>query len=251
MAQQTQNASPPSENRNLVFLVSDMECPDCAARVETALRKLDGVLDVTTSVMAQRVTVHCAPEHPEATQIQSAIHRAGYTVGTGEKESFWRSPEKVLTLVSGLFFFTGLALFWTQPRAETLPLWQALPDLAGVFFLLAALLGGLNFFPAGINALRSLSLDMDFLMTLAIFGAAIIGEYLEAAAIAFLFSTAERLETYAVNRARHSLKTLMDLAPDTARVRRNGMETTVPVEEIALSECVLVRPGEKIPVDGQ
>ena len=104
--------------------------------------------------------------------------------------------------------------------------------------------------PDGLRAARELSLDMNFLMTVAILGAVAIGEYLEAAAIAFLFSTAELLESYAVDRARASMESLMDLAPKTAVVLRDGVEETVRASEVAVGDVVVVRPGERIPVDG-
>ncbi len=233
-----------------VYAIPDMECAGCAAKVERAIRGLDGVLEVSTSVMAQRVTVHYIQGVVDTRQMSSAIRDAGYTVGEGTpgKPSFRKDREKVLTLLSGLFFALGLAARWGWPEVA---LWQGHIGLSGLLFLISALLGGFNFFPAGIRALRTFSLDMDFLMTAAIFGAAVIGEYLEAAAIAFLFSTAELLEGYAIDRARHSLRTLMELAPDTATVRRNGREVTVPIEGVQPDERVVVRPGEKIPVDGE
>ncbi len=234
-----------------VYAIPDMECAGCADRVERAIQSLDGILEVSTSVMAQRVTVHYTHGVADADQISSAIQDAGYTVGQAagdpDSPSFWNDREKVLTLLSGIFFFAGLAAHGFQPP----PLWKGYIGLSGGLFLISALLGGFNFFPSGIRALKTLSLDMNFLMTAAIFGAAIIGEYLEAAAIAFLFSTAELLEDYAINRARHSLRALMELAPDTATVRRSGREVVIPVEEVEPDERVIVRPGEKIPVDGE
>jgi len=93
-------------------------------------------------------------------------------------------------------------------------------------------------------------LDMNFLMTVAILGAAVIGEALEAAAIAFLFSLAELLEAFSVERARASVEALMELAPETARLLRDGEEVVVPVEALAPGDFVAVRPGERIPADG-
>ncbi|MDA0711526.1 MAG: heavy metal translocating P-type ATPase, partial [bacterium] len=164
---------------------------------------------------------------------------------------FWRSREKVVTLSSGLFFFAGLLASWFFPEEDHAPLWTGHVGWNDALFLVAAVIGGSNFFGAGLRALRSFALDMDFLMTAAIVGAAAIGEHMEAAAIAFLFSSAEMLEDYAVDRARNALKALMKLAPDTATVRRNGQEVTVPVEEVERGECLIVRPGEKIPIDGK
>ena len=105
-----------------------------------------------------------------------------------EKAPFWRSREKVLIALSGCFFFIGLGFRLFLPEKVHGPLWQGHLGEADALFIIAALVGGFNFFPQGLRALRRLSLDMDFLMTAAICGAVIIGEYAEAAAIAFLFS---------------------------------------------------------------
>ena len=237
-------------------LVPDMECADCAARVEQSLRSLPGVLSVTTAVMSQKVTVEYESDVTDEGRIALAIGQAGYTVeatggGHEEEPSFWKDREKALTALAGVFFFAGLSVKLIWPEAYHVPFWQGHIGAAGVLLLMAAFLGGLNFFPAGFAALRALSLDMNFLMTAAILGAVGIGEYSEAAAIAFLFSVAELLEDYAIDRARNSLKTLMALAPDRATVRRDGEELVVPAGEVKRGEVVIVRPGEKIPVDGE
>lgn len=124
-------------------------------------------------------------------------------------------------------------------------------DPAGLLFLAAALTGGWNFFPKGLRAIRTRKLDMNFLMTIAITGAVMIGEPLEAAAIAFLFSLAELLEHSAVVRARNSIDQLLRLAPETASVvDDDGHERTVPTSELRSGQVVRVRPGEKVPIDG-
>jgi len=121
-----------------------------------------------------------------------------------------------------------------------------------MLFLAAALVGGWNFFPKGLRALRTLKLDMNFLMTVAIIGAVLIGEPLEAAAIAFLFAFAELLEHSAVVRARNSIDQLLRLAPETASlVGPTGEERTVQASELRSGQRVRVRPGEKVPIDGR
>ena len=252
------------------FAVPDMECAGCAASIERAVQGLDGVTTISTSVMAQKVTVHYDPQTVDEAGIAAAIRKAGYdpqkvdgaeTAATlrkaghaaehGDAETFWKNREKVLTALAGLFFFAGLAFELFRPEQDHTYFWQGHLGFADLLLLIAAALGGFNFFPRGIRALWTLSLDMDFLMTAAIAGAVAIGEYTEAAAIAFLFSSAELLEDYATDRARDSLRTLMALAPDTATVRRDGRETTISVEEVKRGEWIVVRPGEKIPVDGE
>ena len=238
-------------------VVPDMECADCAAKVERSIKALSGIADLTVNIMSRKVKVEYDPNTTGEDTIVAAIRDAGYKVQNGVEESeeenqpWWKDHEKVLTVISGVFFFAGLGAKLFFSETDHAVLWQGHLGGHDILFLIAAALGGLNFFPAGIRALRTLSLDMNFLMTAAIIGAAIIGEYTEAAAIAFLFSLAELLEDYAIDRARNSLKALMKLAPETAAVKRGGQESVVPVGEVNLGEIVVVRPGEKIPLDGE
>ena len=115
----------------------------------------------------------------------------------------------------------------------------------------SALVGGANFFPAGVRAARSLRLDMNFLMSAALLAALLIGEAFEAATLAFLFSLAELLERYAVDRGRRSIARLLDLAPETAdRLRADGEVETVSASQLQVKDVVRIRPGDRIPVDG-
>ncbi|MCZ6634818.1 MAG: cation-translocating P-type ATPase [bacterium] len=238
----------------MTFTVPDMECPGCVANIERALADLSGVSDVQVSLVAQKVSLTYRPETISLERIFQTVQEAGYIVSesptkTPAPKSFWAHNR--LTILSGFFFFLGL--LFRAIAISSFPL-AGLPTLfspATACLILAALLGGFNFIPAGLRSLRTLALDMNFLMTAAVCGALVVGEYVEAATIAFLFSLAERLEDYAIDRARNTLKTLMDLAPELATVKRAGQERTVPVEEVAPGELVIVRPGDKIPVDGK
>ncbi|HMU61204.1 MAG TPA: cation-translocating P-type ATPase [Gemmatimonadales bacterium] len=138
-------------------------------------------------------------------------------------------------------------------RAPDAPGWLAIRlDVAGLLLTGAALIGGVNFFGAGLRAIRTLRLDMNFLMSVAIVAAVLIGEPFEAASLAFLFSTAELLERYAVDRGRRSITLLLELAPEQADrlTGADGVET-VSVDQLAVGDVVRVRPGDKIPADGR
>ncbi len=125
-------------------------------------------------------------------------------------------------------------------------------DVPGVILLAAAIIGGWNFFPKAFTGLLRGRLDMNFLMTIAIVGALAIGEPIEAAAIAALFSFAELLEASAVTRARRSIEKLVRLSPPTAHVvRDNGEEIELPTADLRIGHRVRVRPGEAIPIDGR
>ncbi len=169
------------------------------------------------------------------------------------RPSPWRTDEAWRTYVSGGLWVVGIVTAIALGGMEKEAGWlQIRTDAAGLIFLAAALIGGWNFFPKGVRAARTLRLDMNFLMTVAIVGAVIIGEPLEAAAIAFLFSLAELLEHSAVVRARNSIDQLLRLAPERATVLgADGTERTVPASELRKGQVLRVRPGEKIPIDGR
>ena len=238
------------------FRVRDMDCSHCVTRIEDGLRKVDGVMGVGANLVGRTVTVEIDAGQLETDEVRRAIGRLGHLAepDTGARReratATWATPDARITYASAALFAVGLALqlAGVGPLLFTLPLNEV--RVPSLLFVASALVGGWRFMPDGLRAARELSLDMNFLMTVAILGAVAIGEYLEAAAIAFLFSTAELLESYAVDRARASMESLMDLAPKTAVVLRDGVEETVRASEVAVGDVVVVRPGERIPVDG-
>ncbi|MBN1854932.1 MAG: cadmium-translocating P-type ATPase [Pirellulales bacterium] len=120
-------------------------------------------------------------------------------------------------------------------------------------FLGASILCGLRLvFPKAVRAARRFQPDMNLLMTIAILGAIIIGEYFEAASVAFLFALAEALESWSVRRAHRAIKGLLDLSPPTARVSQaGGVEEMRPIGEVPIQSRIIVKPGERIPLDGK
>ena len=239
------------------FRVRDMDCSHCVTRIEDGLRKVDGVMGVGASLVGRTVTVEVDPGRLAADEVRRAIGRLGHLAepDTGARReratATWATRDARITYASAALFAVGLALQLAGAGTLlfTLPLNEV--RIPSLLFVASALVAGWRFMPDGVRAARALSLDMNFLMTVAILGAIAIGEYLEAAAIAFLFSIAELLESYAVDRARASMESLMDLAPKTAVVLRGGVEETVRASEVAVGDVVVVRPGERIPVDGR
>ncbi|MEZ3172456.1 cation-translocating P-type ATPase, partial [Halorubrum sp. RMP-47] len=177
---------------------------------------------------------------------------------TEERESIWVSPRALKTWISGGFVALGLLLefFLTGQNVQIASLLGTELFVADGLFLVAVAFGGQEILRNGYYSSRNLNLDIDFLMSVAILGALIaslaFGEalYFEAATLAFLFSIAELLERYSMDRARNSLRELMDLSPDEATVKRDSSTETVPVDEVAVGDVVVVKPGEKIPLDG-
>ena len=255
-----------ADEQTVTFSVPEMDCASCAGKVENALGSVEGIVDYETRPTSGTVVVTYDDSTVATETIVGAIEGAGYEVTGGdhedgaqsERESIWTSNRAIKTWVSGVFVALGLALEFVLTGQNAL-----VGELAGieffmadVAFLLAVAIGGQEIVRNGYYSARNLNLDIDFLMSIAILGALLasvgFGEplYLEAATLAFLFSVAELLETYSMDRARESLRELMDLSPNEATVKRDGETETVPVEQVAVGDVVVVKPGEKIPMDG-
>ncbi len=117
-------------------------------------------------------------------------------------------------------------------------------------YLVAMVLGGWGNFKKAARALPRFNFNMSVLMSIAVVGALAIGQYEEGASVAFLYAISEMLEAWTMDKARRSIRQLMDIAPNTARIRRNGSEVEVPVEQIAVGDVMIIRPGEKLAMDG-
>jgi Cd2+/Zn2+-exporting ATPase len=171
---------------------------------------------------------------------------------TTRRQSPWLTPFAKRTYAAGVLWAAGLLAGYLSPT-ESHPGWLAIRlDAAGILYTLASAVGGLNFFGSGLRAVRTLKLDMNFLMSAAIVAAILIGEPFEAATLAFLFSFAELLERYAVDRGRRSIARLVELAPEKAdRITGGGTIEEVEVHALKVGDKIRVRPGDKIPADGK
>lgn len=220
--------------------VSGVDCAGCASAIERAVGGLDGVIEVSVDVMRGTVRVAREGGLPEG-DVRRAIKRAGYAVVMPEAaESPRPVGRQVAAIASGSFLATGLLLSWTGSLLPPVP-----------FFAAAVVTGGWYVAPRGWHALRAGALDINFLMTLAAIGAALIGEWAEAGSAMFLFAVAQLLEGFAMGRARGAISALMRLAPREAVVRRPEGDITVPVDQIAVDDVMVVRPGERIALDGE
>ncbi|RLN01363.1 cation-translocating P-type ATPase [Haloarcula sp. Atlit-7R] len=251
--------------------VPEMDCASCAGKVENALGAVDGIRAVETRPTTGTAVVTYDRTAVTERDLVTAIESAGYEVtetagedetatgGPDESESLWTSPRALKTWVSGVFVAFGLLFEFLLRGANAqvgavlgLPL-----HVADILFIVAVATGGQEILRGGYYSLRNRNLDIDLLMSIAILGALTaslaFGKalYFEAATLAFLFSVAELLERYSMDRARSSLEELMDLSPDEATVLQDGEETTVPVDEVQVGDVVVIRPGEKIPMDGE
>ncbi len=245
------------------FAVPEMDCPSCAGKVESALERTDGVgeIDLRPTTGTARVTYD--PARVSERDLADAIEGAGYGVtGTATDESgaapvdvadpseVWTSPRAITTWIGAGFLVVGLAVEFLVPTMVLGGSFGYDLTVADLLLLGGIVASGAPVVRGGYYSARNLSLDIDLLMGVAIVAATGIGYFVEAATLAVLFSFAELLEDYAMDRTRDSLRELMELSPDEATVLRDGGEETVPIEGIGVGETVVVRPGEKVPMDG-
>lgn len=242
------NGKPAPDNGAMiqtVYRISGLDCGDCAAKLEKRIATLPGVSSVILNFAAGKMTVKHATVDAV---ILEAVQQAGYDASVDSLVSrhkkaqpiWWRNARTLATLVSGIVLVCALILSWLE-FPET---------LVNILYALTAVTGGFYAARSGWYGLRTWSLDMNVLMTAAIIGAAVLGEWSEGATVAFLFSFGNSLQAYTMDRTRRSIETLMELAPPEALVRRDNQERVMPVEEIAVGDIIIVKPGERIAMDG-
>ena len=243
--------------------VPEMDCPSCATKVETSLGRVEGVAESRLQPTTGSATVTYDPARATERDVVAAVERAGYAVadrnGDDDRGHEIAAPSAVLTSPRAVTTWIGAAALTAGLLVEFL-LAGLNPEVASVLgypltlsdalFLAAVAVSGAPVVRGGYYSARNRSLDIDLLMGTAILAATAIGFFVEAATLAVLFSVAELLEQYAMDRARDSLRELMELSPEEATVRRDGAEVTVSADAVEVGETVLVRPGEKIPLDG-
>lgn len=144
----------------------------------------------------------------------------------------------VINAITALTAFIGVGLAWH-------------PSLIFGLYFVSYTTGGWFGLMASIKALKEKTLNVDLLMILAALGAAAIGQPAEGAMLLFLFSLSNTLQTYAMDRSRKAIEKLLDLRPAQATVRRGSRLVTLPIEQLTLGDIVLVRPGERFPIDGE
>lgn len=233
-------------NSQTTLRVAGMDCPDEIAAIERALKPLAGVGEVKVNLMAGTATIaHESSVTPA--QLIKAIGTAGLKAsadadGEEDEHAHGASRARLISVtVSGVFTGVSLLLQWQN-------LFAPYGKVAAA--VIAMLASGWLILPKAIRAVRQLSLDMNVLMSVAVIGAAAIGQWTEAAAVVFLFALSELLEGFSVGRARRAIQSLLELTPDTALVKRGGQIQEVRVEEVKIDETLVIKSGARVPLDG-
>lgn len=235
-------------NATTVLRIIGMDCSEEVALIEKALRPMDGVREVRANVVTAKVTVAHDERVTESALIE-AIGGAGLKAEPADaRES---SSEEVNAAQRARWISVGLSAALTA--LGLLTQWTGLgPEwLRVALFVGAIIAGGWFIFPKAVAAVRRFAPDMNLLMTVAVIGAAIIGEWAEAAAVVFLFALSEMLEAFSVQRARRAIESLLDLTPATALVKRGETFEELAVEQIEIGEIIAIKSGARVPLDGE
>ncbi|OQW58966.1 MAG: ATPase P [Proteobacteria bacterium HN_bin10] len=242
---------------------------DCGDEVATLKRELTGVVDeerLSFDLINGRMSVVGAPDAQLVTRIERAVARAGMSaerwtagvVGDGAAaDARRRKLQSRLTAASGVLTAIGLAIHavvagdLVSALSET-PGVTAPPLPAIIAYTGAIVCGARYVAPKALLAARRLRPDMNLLMIVAVAGAVVIGQWFEAATVSFLFALALALESWSLGRARRAVAALMELAPDIATVKdASGAEREISAGAVSVGAHIVVRPGERVPLDGR
>lgn len=244
---------------------------DCAEEIAVLKREIGPVVGgedrLSFDLLRGKMTVEALSDQTTPEKVIAAVGRTGMKAALWQEDraaqpsvGFWgRRGRTVLMLASGVFLAVGYVVHAVMAGSlkaalgsEGMGVAQVVPVVVRLIYGVGVLSGLWYFLPKAWLSARRLRPDMNLLMTIAIVSAVLIGEWIEAAMVAFLFSVALALETWSIGRARHAVEKLMQLAPMTARVvGPGGQESDIRAEDVPVGSRVLVRPGEKVPLDGR
>lgn len=224
-----------------VFRVEGFTCANCAGKFETNVKELPGVKDAKVNFGASKITIvgqATIDELEKAGAFEKLKVYPEKSFQEEERVSFFKKYKTILCS-SFLILLGYVSSFANGDNAFT-----------ALLFIASIILGGYSLFKTGFQNLMRLDFDMRTLMTIAIIGAVLIGQWSEGAIVVVLFAISEALERFSMEQARKSIKSLMDLAPNEAIIRRHNEEVVVPIEEVEIGEIMIVKPGQKIAMDG-
>lgn len=231
-----------------VFDVRGMDCSECARSVATAVERLPGVAAAQVNFGAGTLTVEAegTGQVDLTPRVLHAVEVAGYKAVTRDgsvarpRESVFANRRAQLAIAAVLLWIAGAVVSVLLDQ----------PELARIPYGLAVAAGGFTFGRAAVMAVRMRRIDMNVLMTVAILGALLLGDWAEAAAAAALFAIGNLAQSLTFDRTRNALSSLSNLTPSEALRLIDDREVRTPVEQLLPGDLVRVRPGERFPIDG-
>lgn len=236
------------------FILEGLNCPNCGARIEADAGKLPEVTSASLNLMKQTLTLEVSKDTDLEKKLERIVHSYEPDVVVREKQeghdhghdhSHGAQDVKKMILRMGIgavVFVVGILLgaIWNV----------ALPVQLAVYIVAYVILGGDVVLTALKNIVKGRVFDENFLMSISSIGAFFIGEYPEAVAVMLFYQVGEFFQDLAVERSRKSISDLMDIRPETATVKENGELFVVSPETVKVGQWIVVKPGEKIPLDG-
>jgi len=232
------------ETSSKTYRVEGLSCTNCAAKFEKNVKSIEGVTDAKVNFGAGKIKVEGTSSIQEIKSagafenliIQDEDNQESEGV---QKDSFLK---RNWTLVISVILI-AIAFYFRATAGENDIITKSL-------FISAIVIGGFSLFTEGIKDLLKLNFSMEVLMTVAIIGASIIGEWAEGSIVVILFAVSEALERFSMDKARQSIRSLMDIAPKEALIRRNNEEKMINVSDIQIGDIMIIKPGQKIAMDG-
>lgn len=230
-------------NHVKTYDVVGMDCSSCAKSIEKHLMSLSTVSAANVNFSTGKMKVeHDGPSD----KIISEVSKIGFKASLVENKSSSTKQKKSKT-ENNIIIFSGILI-----AIGFIGSYTALPEwLSNIFYGIALVISGYKPVRSAFYAIKSRTLDMNVLMSGAAIGAMLIGEWLEGATVVWLFAIGTYLQTKSIERTRDSISNLMDLAPPEAWVKVGTAIEKKAVEDIALGQTIVIKPGEKIPLDGK
>jgi Cd2+/Zn2+-exporting ATPase len=235
------------------WFVRNMESAQCSTVIEYSLNRMPGILSANVAYAAERVVIEYDSDSVKTSDIFKRVKALGYELEEPMKghacshshHSGGLAPklEMPLAITSGVLIALGVALHYGVGESTA--------TISTVCYLLALAAGG--FFPvqSAFKSLLQIRADIESLTVLAGFGAAILGEYFEGALLLFLFSLGHAFEHRALDRARRAIEALGKLRPTVARIKKGSELVEVPVKEVKRGDIMVIRAGDRVPLDGK
>jgi P-type Cu+ transporter len=242
-----------ADPQTLEIPISGMDCAECTMHVQHAIEKLPGVQSVNVFLGTEKAIVRLDPAQVDIPTIRSAVQGAGYDVPALDSPKLAPvsmgdfNRQLTIMLVSVFAIILSVVIF-----GEGLGLFDFLNDRVPFLLGLALVIaGGYPVFRNVIRATIKRQIISHTLMTLGVIAALVVGQWVTAALVVVFMRIGDYVENFTTESARRAVKELTALAPSTARVERDEAEVEIPVSEVKLRETIIVRPGERIAVDGE
>ncbi|MBU3194381.1 heavy metal translocating P-type ATPase [Clostridium algidicarnis] len=249
------------QNKNMIIMLEGLNCANCAAKIETEVNKLEEIKEAGLDFVSKRLIIKVdnnsnrnnifskvqsivnklEPEVEVKLQSNNSINNKDLDINTKSENEQENNEikESIIKLILGLGFFIIPLIFDFSPKIEL-----------GLFLISYALVGGEIVLRAVKNISKGQVFDENFLMTIATLGAFAIRQYPEAVAVMIFYQVGELFQDIAVNKSRKSISDLMDIRPDSANVKRGEEFITVSPQEVLIGDIIMIKPGEKLPLDG-